>query len=446
MGRILGGADQADPVQPRRRGPAVDALEPCPPRCGRPRQHARRDAREPAGRRGGAGREAGRRGRASRSDPGARRDARPRQGLRRDPGHEVPCTAAGGARVAADADAHRGLRRRSGRRRSRAGHVVASAPIDPSLVDVADAWGQAWRPRLANFGPAQAALFTQCSLASGVVPSAAWRKRTAELVATDDARDMAHGMLDDTMVAGHHQTFRTYQYEGREYRVWNPAIVEANVALVRGAMWAAAAVNEPWVDAILLDIGLHFGTSGTSSNEVRDERLANSAAAALGSRRRVRRDRRARADEGHDRQPERVEADREGARGRGRASRDQPVGAARARRSHLRPRRRRAARDRGRRPRRDRGHRRRRRPADLARAGRAGDRDGPRGDRGPEGRRHAREGTGEGAPQGSRTGARANRGPVHRGPGVVGRGLASEVSRASAHGLDRPPADLDGAA
>ena len=117
-----------------------------------------------------------------------------------------------------------------------------------------------------------------------MVPSAAWRKRTAELVATRDARDMVHGMLDDTMVAAHHQTFRTYQYEAREYRVWNPAIVEANVALVRGAMWAAAAVNEPWVDAILLDIGLHYGTSGTSSNEVRDERLANSAAAALGSR------------------------------------------------------------------------------------------------------------------------------------------------------------------
>ena len=165
-----------------------------------------------------------------------------------------------------------------------------------------------------------------------MVPSAAWRKRTAELVATDDARDMAHGMLDDTMVAGHHQTFRTYQYEGREYRVWNPAIVEANVALVRGAMWAAAAVNEPWVDAILLDIGLHFGTSGDV--EQRGARRAARQQRRGGARvaRRVRRDRRTRADEGHDRQPERVEADREGARGRGRASRDQPVGAARARR------------------------------------------------------------------------------------------------------------------
>ena len=59
-----------------------------------------------------------------------------------------------------------------------------------------------------------------------------------------------------------------------------PGDRDANVALVRGAMWAAAAVDEPWVDAILLDIGLHFGTSG----RMRDERLANSAAAALRSR------------------------------------------------------------------------------------------------------------------------------------------------------------------
>ena len=95
---------------------------------------------------------------------------------------------------------------------------------------------------------------------------------------------MVHGMLDDTMVAAHNQTFRTYHYEGREYRAWNPALVDANVVLVRGAMWAAAAMPEPWVDERLLEIGLRFGTSGTSSNEVRDERLANTAAAALGSR------------------------------------------------------------------------------------------------------------------------------------------------------------------
>jgi hypothetical protein len=49
-------------------------------------------------------------------------------------------------------------------------------------------------------------------------------------------------------------------------------------------MWAAASVNEPWVDDALLAIGLHFGTSGGTSNEVRDQRLANTAAAALGSR------------------------------------------------------------------------------------------------------------------------------------------------------------------
>ena len=246
---------------------------------------------------------------------------------------------------------------------------------------------------------------------------------------------MVHGMLDDTMVAAHHQTFRTYQYEGRDYRVWNPAIVEANVALVRGAMWAAAAVNEPWVDAILLDIGLHYGTSGTSSNEVRDERLANSAAAALGSR---------------------AGSDAIGALGRMKATignrnvskqiaKALEVAAERAGISpsellelavptygldadgrleievgdHVA-----IAVD-----------RRRRRPADLARAGWAGDRDGPGGDRRPEGRRHARQGAGEGAPQGAGPGARADRGPVHRGPGVVRRatgvrGTSSIRSRA----------------
>jgi hypothetical protein len=162
--------------------------------------------------------------------------------------------------------------------------VVAGPAVQPSLVDPGDSWGQAWRPRLARLSPAQAALFTHCSLTSGVVPSGAWRKRAAELVAHDDARDLVHGMLDDTMVAAANQTFRTYEYDGRTYVEWNPAVGDANAALIRGAMWAAAAVDQPWVDAILLDIGLHFGTSGKANNVARDERLANTAAAALGSR------------------------------------------------------------------------------------------------------------------------------------------------------------------
>ena len=104
---------------------------------------------------------------------------------------------------------------------------------------------------------------------------------------------MVHGMLDDTMVAAHHQTFRTYQYEGRDYRVWNPAHRRSQRrARPRARCGRRRPSSEPWVDAILLDIGLHYGTSGTSSNEVRDERLANTAAAALGSRAGHRRDRR----------------------------------------------------------------------------------------------------------------------------------------------------------
>ena len=166
------------------------------------------------------------------TDPGARRDA---GRVRAYGAGQATSTAPGSWRCSVAADATLVAGGMVGRPPPAAAVAVASAPIDPSLVDVADA-GAGLAPGLANFSPAQAALFTHCSLASGVVPSAAWRKRTAELVATDDARDMVHGMLDDTMVAAHHQTYRTYQYEGREYRVWNPAIVEANVALVRGAM------------------------------------------------------------------------------------------------------------------------------------------------------------------------------------------------------------------
>ena len=402
-------------------------------------------AREPAGGGGGAGREAGRRRRAARPDPGARRDARPRQGLRREPGHEVPRPAAGVARLAADADARAGGM--DGPAADGPPRVTSSsAPVDPSLVDVADAWGQAWRPEAREPQPGAGRAVHHCSLASGVVPSAAWRKRTAELVAADDARDMVHGMLDDTMVAAHHQTFRTYQYEGRDYRVWNPALVEANVALVRGAMWAAAAVTEPWVDEILLDIGLHFGTSGTSSNEVRDERLANTAAAALGSRAGTDAIGGARAHEGEDRQPERLEADRQGARGRGRACRDQPVGAARARGADVGPRRRRAA-ARSRSATTSRSRRSTATTSGSPGARRTGARPRPSraAHRGPEGRGRARQGAGEGAPQGARPRARPRSRTCSRRTGSGrSREWRSALPRAPAHGLDRPPADLDG--
>ena len=257
---------------------------------------------------------------------------------------------------------------------------------------------------------------------------------------------MVHGMLDDTMVAAHHQTFRTYEYEGREYRVWNPAVAEANVALVRGAMWAAAAVDQPWVDAILLDIGLHYGTSGTSSNEVRDERLANSAAAALGSRPgsgAIAALGRMKATIGNRNVSKQiakaleVAAERAGispsellelavptygldADGRLEIEVGDHVAVAAIDGDDVR--------------------------LDLAGARWPRDRDSPRGDRRPEGRRRARQGAGQGAAQGARARARAYRGPVHRGSGVGLRRLASPLPRASVHGLDRPTADLDGGA
>jgi hypothetical protein len=156
--------------------------------------------------------------------------------------------------------------------------------VDPKLIRADDPWGRVWRSRAAELEGSLAALVVHCSLASGVVPAAAWRKRARELAAEAGAGELLRAMLDDTLAAAAAQTSHKLQYEGRTYVSWDPAMVDSNVVLVRGAIWAASTVPQPWVEQKLLAIGLHFGTSGGTSNEARDERLANTCAAALGSR------------------------------------------------------------------------------------------------------------------------------------------------------------------
>jgi hypothetical protein len=75
-----------------------------------------------------------------------------------------------------------------------------------------------------------------------------------------------------------------YEWDGQRFESSGPAVTDPNVLILRGAMWAAASLDDAWPDERLTTIALHFGTSGGSSNIARDERLANTAAAALGSR------------------------------------------------------------------------------------------------------------------------------------------------------------------
>ena len=62
-----------------------------------------------------------------------------------------------------------------------------------------------------------------------------------------------------------------------------PLLRDRNALVVRGAIWAAALSDAPWMAERLGDLGVTFGTSGRSDNVARDERVANTCAAALGT-------------------------------------------------------------------------------------------------------------------------------------------------------------------
>ena len=58
---------------------------------------------------------------------------------------------------------------------------------------------------------------------------------------------------------------------------------DRNVLMIRGAIWAVALSDAPWMAERLADLGVTFGTSRRSNNVARDERIANTCAAALGT-------------------------------------------------------------------------------------------------------------------------------------------------------------------
>ncbi len=155
--------------------------------------------------------------------------------------------------------------------------------IDPTMIADGDTWGVTWRERVTTLSADEAALVAHLPLATGVTPSAAWRRRAGELAGQPGSGTLLRAMLDDATTSKTTLEPRRYEFGDQVFVVAAPAICDANVLLLRGAMWAAASLDEPWVPDLLTAIGIHFGTSGSSSNVARDERLANTAAAALGS-------------------------------------------------------------------------------------------------------------------------------------------------------------------
>src|SRR5262245_13316272 len=159
---------------------------------------------------------------------------------------------------------------------------AADSEIPPDLIVPGETWGEKWRPRIRGADRELQALVIHLPLAGSVVPTAAWRKRTAALTGAA-AGPMLREMLTDAMSSRSTKVSRAMQFDDRTYVIAEPNLVNPNVLVLRGAIWAAAAIAEPWVMPLLGEVGAYFGSSGRSDNVARDERLAGSAAAALGT-------------------------------------------------------------------------------------------------------------------------------------------------------------------
>ncbi|HJP87797.1 MAG TPA: DUF4132 domain-containing protein [Candidatus Limnocylindrales bacterium] len=159
----------------------------------------------------------------------------------------------------------------------------AKTRVDPKLFDTNDTWGVDWSDRAAAIDGPLASLVSVLGLAAAVTPTARWRREAAELVKVDGAGAMLQAMLGMSVASQALREPVRHVWGDQTFISPFPPLGDANAIIVRGAIWAAALLGEPWVPSLLGEIGVHFGTSGGSSNVARDERLANAAAAALGS-------------------------------------------------------------------------------------------------------------------------------------------------------------------
>ena len=160
------------------------------------------------------------------------------------------------------------------------------SPLDPETFDDADSWGAAWRERVGEVGAALRPLVAHLALGGGsVTPPLKWRTRTGVLLETPGATDLLDALLLDVESARLREVpvDWTYLYGDDPSRMPVPLLRDRNALVVRGAIWAVALSDAPWKSERLAELGVTFGTSGRSDNVARDERVANTCAAALGT-------------------------------------------------------------------------------------------------------------------------------------------------------------------
>jgi hypothetical protein len=156
-------------------------------------------------------------------------------------------------------------------------------PLDPDTFDDADSWGAAWRERVGDIPAVLRPLVAHLALGGGSVsPPLKWRTRAQEMLATPGADGLMRDLLRDVERARLRDVPVDWAYLYRDpSEMPVPLLRDRNALVVRGAIWAAALIDTPWTPERLGALGVTFGTSGRSSNVARDERVANTCAAAL---------------------------------------------------------------------------------------------------------------------------------------------------------------------
>ncbi len=152
--------------------------------------------------------------------------------------------------------------------------------IDPWLINEGDAWGRMVRPVILSADPSLAPFLTHLPTGDGVVPPAKWRSRLRELLVLEGAKEMTRELVAAAIAAPKAAPPRVIQIEARTITEDDSGIQSRNALVLRGALWAAGELREPWVAGLLGEIGIYYGTSGFG-NIARDERIANTAAAVL---------------------------------------------------------------------------------------------------------------------------------------------------------------------
>lgn len=158
--------------------------------------------------------------------------------------------------------------------------LTAGEGWEAMLTD-GDAWGPAVRARLRSAEAADLSGLLQHLGKAGATPSARWRTATPARLHLPGAGDAVRILL--TEVAAHERGTRLVEGYGQTY-VYPADLLDApNAEIARGAIWAAATLDEEWVVPTLRDTALFCGTSAAGGGDARGEKLANACAGALGT-------------------------------------------------------------------------------------------------------------------------------------------------------------------